>query len=123
SAGALSIRGRGRRAADPRLSRGDGGRRRDSPGRTAMIPSPRRALRAWPALLLLGVAACASTTRLTQPLTATPPRSLAVLPLQGGDLPPRGRAVIRRLLGGALQYRHFVTLDDQYVDQRLALAG
>jgi len=73
--------------------------------------------------VLGGLAACAATTRQTQSLQGPPPHTIAVLPLEGGNLPPRGRAIVRRLLGSALQFRHYATLDDEFVDQRLALAG
>ncbi|HKE00989.1 MAG TPA: hypothetical protein VKE69_08270 [Planctomycetota bacterium] len=66
---------------------------------------------------------CAASTKVTQPLRGAPPATVAVLPLDGGDLSPRGRAIVRRLVGSALDVRNYRPLDDEFLDQQLALAG
>jgi len=75
------------------------------------------------AVLSCIVTACGSTSRVTKPLQGTPPATIAVLPLQGGNLTRRGREIVRRVLGSALQYRRYTILDDEFVDEQLALAG
>lgn len=85
--------------------------------------SARAVLRAALGALLPLLAACAASAKLTTPLQGPPPATIAVLPLEGGDLPPRARVILRRAIGSFLEDRRYAQLDDGFVDQQLALAG
>ncbi len=74
------------------------------------------------ALLLVLAGACSSIRPSVPPFREAPPKTIAVLPLEG-DLAPRGRAIVRRLVGGLLADRGYVRIDDEIVDAELAAAG
>jgi hypothetical protein len=94
------------------------------PSRSRLAHAARlSSLAAWLALAgAIDLTACAASTKLVQPLEGTPPGTIVVLPMDG-DLSPRARAIVRRLLGSLIADRKYAKLDDELVDSRLAVAG